>query len=315
MTQPPERLCHSHTFDQHNPLAEKNTLRALILTLVMMVIEISGGWYFNSMALLADGWHMSSHVLALGLALLAYRLTQRFAGDVRFTFGPWKIEVLGGYTGAILLLMVAALMFYHSIERLITPGEIHYNETIAIAAVGLVVNLICAWWLRDGHSHHHSHSHHHDHHSHSHNHSHQDLNLRSAYLHVITDAATSVLAIIALLGGKFWGADWLDPLMGIVGGVLVAVWATGLIKESGRALVDAEMGAPITDEVREVIARSPIPAEIVDLHVWRVGRGSYACILSLHTTSETSPEYFKTLLRQHEELVHITIELFTRKED
>ena len=314
MSQTPQRLCHTHTFDQHNPLAEKNTLRALILTIVMMVIEITGGWYFNSMALLADGWHMSSHVLALGLALLAYKLTQRFAGDVRFTFGPWKIEVLGGYTGAILLLMVALLMFYHSIERLLSPGEIHYNEAIAIAIVGLVVNLICAWWLKDGHSHGHSHDHSHDHTHHNHSH-HQDLNLRSAYLHVITDAATSVLAIIALIGGKLWGAAWLDPVMGIVGGILVAVWAIGLLKESGRALVDAEMGAPITDEVREVIAASPIKAEIVDLHVWRVGRGSYACILSLHTTSDVSPDYFKELLGVHEELVHITIEMYARSND
>lgn len=310
MTQP-ERLCHSHTLDQHNPLAEKNTLRALVLTLVMMIIEIGGGWYFNSMALLADGWHMSSHVLALGLALLAYRLTRHFAGDVRFTFGPWKIEVLGGYTGAILLLMVAVMMFYHSIERLISPGEIHYNEAIIIAVVGLAVNLICAWWLKDGHSHHHHHDH--AHHGH-HHHGHQDLNLRSAYLHVITDAATSVLAIIALIGGKLWGAAWLDPMMGIVGGALVAIWAIGLLKESGRVLVDAEMGAPITDEVREVIAQSPIAARLIDLHVWRIGKGSYACILSLQTATEVSPDYFRDLLSVHEELTHVTVELYTQNQ-
>lgn len=296
-------LGHSHIFDQRNPLAEKNTRRALILTLVMMVIEILGGWYFNSMALLADGWHMSSHVMALGLALLAYQLAQRFAGDTRFTFGTWKIEVLGGYTGAILLLLVAGLMFYHSIERLIFPGEIHFDEAIIIAIVGLLVNLLCAWWLKDGHNH--------DHHDHHHGHSHQDLNLRSAYLHVVTDAATSVLAIIALLGGKLWGLAWLDPVMGIVGGVLVAIWAVGLLKESGRALVDAEMGAPITDEVREVIDASPIKAEITDLHVWRVGKGSYACILSLTTEADVSANYFKEQLGVHEELVHITIELHT----
>lgn len=301
------RICHSHHIDPHNPLAEKNTLRALVLTLVMMIVEISGGWYFNSMALLADGWHMSSHVMALGLALLAYKLTQYFARDARFTFGAWKIEVLGGYTGAILLLLVAGLMFYHSIVRLFNPGEIHYNEAIFIALVGLAVNLLCAWWLKDGH-------HHHDHHGDEHHHKHhQDLNLRSAYLHVVTDAMTSVFAIVALIGGKYWGLAWLDPVMGIVGGVLVAIWALGLFMTSGRALVDAEMGAPITAEIREVIAASDIAADIIDLHVWRVGRASYACILTLETTSSATPDYFKQQLCVHEELVHVTIEIQMRK--
>jgi cation diffusion facilitator family transporter len=298
---------------QTNPLAEKNTLRAVILTAVMMVVEILGGWYYNSMALLADGWHMSSHVVALGLALFAYVIARKLAQDGRFSFGVWKIEVLGGYTSAILLLLVAVAMFYQSAARLIAPVAIHYNEAIILAGVGLLVNLICAWWLKDGHHHHHEHDHHHehshDHHHHEHAHGHEDLNLRAAYMHVVADAATSVLAIIALFGGKLLGANWLDPVMGIVGGVLVAVWALGLLRTSGRALLDAEMDAPVVEEIREVVAASPVPAEIRDLHVWRVGRNQYACVLSLITNANADAEFFKQQLQVHEELVHITIEL------
>lgn len=305
------KTCHHPIQPQTNPLAEKNTLRALILTAVMMIIEIIGGWYYNSMALLADGWHMSSHVVALGLALFAYVIARKLAQDGRFSFGVWKIEVLGGYTSAILLLLVAVTMFYQSAERLIAPVAIHYNEAITLAIVGLLVNLICAWWLKDGH-HHHEHDHHHDDshaHHHEHSHAHEDLNLRAAYMHVVADAATSVLAIIALFGGKLFGADWLDPVMGIVGGVLVAVWALGLLRTSGRALLDAEMDAPVVEEIREVIAASSVPAEIRDLHVWRVGRNQYACVLSLTTHANVNAEFFKQQLRAHDELVHITIEL------
>jgi cation diffusion facilitator family transporter len=310
------KTCHHPIQTLTNPLAEKNTLRAVILTAAMMVIEIIGGWYYNSMALLADGWHMSSHVVALGLALFAYVIARKLAQDGRFSFGVWKIEVLGGYTSAILLLLVAVTMFYHSAERLINPAQIHYNEAIALAVVGLLVNLICAWWLKDGHHHHHEHDHHHDNshahhheHTHTHTHGHEDLNLRAAYMHVVADAATSVLAIIALFGGKLFGADWLDPVMGIVGGFLVAVWALGLLRTSGRALLDAEMDAPVVAEIREVIGASPVPAEIRDLHVWRVGRNQYACVLSLMTQANTDAEIFKQQLQVHEELVHITIEI------
>lgn len=296
---------HTHVFDQGNPLAERNTLLAVILTAIMMVAEICGGWLFNSMALLADGWHMSSHTLALGLSVLAYGAARRFAHDPRFAFGTWKIEVLGGYTSAVFLVMVAVLMLYQSVERLIAPTPIHYNQAIAIAVVGLVVNLACAWLLGGGQSHEH-HGHHHDEQTHAHHH---DLNLRSAYLHVIADAATSVLAILALTGGKYFGANWLDPVMGIVGAGLVAIWAYGLLRDTGRVLLDAEMDAPVVAEIREVIAASPVPAEISDLHVWRVGKGKYACILSLVTTEAMVSEYFKQQLRIHEELVHISVEV------
>lgn len=303
---------HSHVFDEGNPLAERNTRWAVVVTAVMMVAEIVGGWVYNSMALLADGWHMSSHVLALGLAAVAYAAARRLAHDPRFAFGTWKIEVLSGYTSALMLLGVAALMLFQSAERLISPMVIRYDQAIVLAVIGLLVNLVCAWLLKDGHAHH---GHHHGHgetgaHDHHHAHSHEhDLNLRSAYVHVITDAATSVLAIVALTGGKYWGADWLDPVMGIVGGVLVAVWAVALLRETGRILLDAEMDAPVVDAVRDAIDNSPVEATITDLHVWRVGKGKYACILSLAVAENVGAEYFRHRLGIHEELVHVTIEV------
>lgn len=295
---------HSHQFDSGNPLAERNTRRAMWLTAAMMIVEIAGGWWFNSMAVLADGWHMSSHALALGLSVFAYGFARRYAHSERFAFGTWKVEILGGYTSAILLLGVAGLMAFQSVGRLLTPSPIHYDEAIVIAIVGLAVNLICAWWLRDRHDHGHDHAHHD--HGHSHHH---DLNLRSAYLHVIADAATSVLAIIALFGGKLWGAAWLDPVMGIVGAALVTAWAVNLLRASGRVLLDAEMDAPVVAEVREVIEQGGVPARVTDLHVWRVGRGKYACVVSVVTSSGKDAEFFRQALRVHEELVHVTVEV------
>ena len=305
-TQTSDRWQHSHQFHTSNLGAERKTRLAVWLTAVMMVAEIAGGWFFNSMALLADGWHMSSHALALGLSLLAYAAARRYAADRRFAFGTWKIEILGGYSSALLLLGVAGLMVFQSVERLLTPGPIHYDEAIFIAVIGLAVNLICAWLLRDDHHHHdhHGHDHHHDH-----GHHHDDLNLRSAYLHVVADAATSVLAIVALLAGKFWGASWLDPVMGLVGALLVALWARGLLRDTGRVLLDAEMDAPVVEEIREVVAQLPVPASITDLHVWRVGKAQYACILGLATSSALSADSVRQALAVHEELAHITVEV------
>jgi cation diffusion facilitator family transporter len=313
---------HTHRFDDGNPLAERRTRQALYLTAAMMVVEIFGGWWFNSMAVLADGWHMSSHALALGMAAFAYACARRYAHDGRFAFGTWKIEILGGYTSAIALLGVALLMAVQSTERLFSPSSIHYNQAIGIAVVGLVVNLVCAWWLHDskgGHSHGHDHAHahghaHHDHDHHGHGHGHHhghadDLNLRSAYLHVIADAATSVLAIVALIGGKVWGAAWLDPLMGLVGAVLVTVWAIGLLRDTSRILLDAQMDAPVVAEVREVIEQGPWQASLADLHVWQVGRGKYAVVASVVTTGDVTADVVREALSVHEELVHVTVEV------
>ncbi len=296
---------HSHAFNEGNPLAERRTRWAVALTAGMMVAEIAGGLAYNSMALLADGWHMSSHTLALGVAALAYLLARRLASDRRFAFGTWKIEILGGFTSALLLLLIALSMAYHSLERLLSPSTIHYDQAIVIAIVGLAVNLACARLLHAGNAHH-QHDHAHDH---AHGHAHEDLNLRSAYLHVLADAVTSVLAIFALFGGKLWGADWLDPLMGIAGSALVAVWAIALLNWTGRVLLDAEMDAPVVAEIREVIAASLVPARITDLHVWRVAAGKYACILGLAVDGDASAADFHRLLAIHEELVHVTVEL------
>ena len=292
---------HSHAFDEGNPLAERNTRWAVVLTAVMMVAEITGGYVFNSMALLADGWHMSSHALALGLSMMAYVAARHFAHNTRFAFGTWKIEVLAGYTSALLLVLVAGLMLFQSVERLLSPSIIHYDQAIAIAFIGLLVNLTCVWLLKGSHGYDHPHA--------DHKHHQQDLNLRSAYVHVIADAATSVLAIIALVAGKFWGASWLDPVMGIVGAGLVAQWAYGLMRDSGLILLDAEMNAPVVEEIREVIATNPAKSIISDLHVWRVGKGKYACIVSLVTDTDASPDYFRRAIGIHEELVHITVEV------
>ena len=297
-------LAHSHNFDASNPIAQKNTLYATLLTFTMMVFEIVGGLYFNSMALLADGWHMSSHALALGMAFTAYVMATKYAHDFRFNFGTYKIEVLGGYTSAILLLVVAFFMAYHSIERLFNPVQIAYQEAIAIAVLGLIVNLVCAWLLKDDH-HHHGHDHH-EHHRHDHRH---DMNLKAAYLHVLADAMTSVLAIVALLGGMLWGANWLDPVMGIVGSVLVFIWAVGLIQQSGKILLDATMDEPIVQEIIDVINTLEEKISIKDLHVWQVGKGKYGCILTLCAQTPLSIEQVKHELSIHEELVHVSIEL------
>lgn len=219
--------------------------------------------------------------------------------------------MLGGYSSALLLGMVAVLMLVQSVEHLLHPAPIHYNQAIPIAVVGLLVNLLCAWLLKDGH-HHHGHGHAHGHgHGHGHDHAdgHHDLNLRSAYVHVVADAATSVLAIMALLGGKFLNIGWLDPVMGIVGAMLVAQWAVSLLRQSGRVLLDADMDAPVVQEIREVVADKLLGSTITDLHVWRVGKGRYACILGLVTDKPLTPAVVRGHLAIHEELVHITVEI------
>jgi cation diffusion facilitator family transporter len=277
------------------------------ITATMMVAEIWAGWSFNSMALLADGWHMSSHAIAIGLSAFAYVAARRYANDARFAFGTWKIEVLGGFASALLLLVIAVLMAVGSIERLIAPQDIQFPQAIAVALVGLVVNIVCAVILERGHDHH-EHAHEHEHHGHSHGH---DLNLRSAYLHVIADAATSALAVVALVGGMSFGWNWLDPIMGIVGAGLVAVWAWGLLRDSARVLLDSEMNHPLADEIRAALrSDDDHETQIADLHLWRVGKNRFACILSLVTHDHgLTPGSVKQRLQEHPELAHVTVEI------
>ena len=274
----------------------------------MMVIEIAAGWWLNSMALLADGWHMSSHALAIGLSVVAYVTVRRYSSDPRFTFGTWKIEILGGFASAICLLGVAALMVFGSIERIVFPQVIQYREAIVIAVLGLIVNLVCAWIL--GRAHHHDHGHAH---AHAHHHdAHHDLNLKSAYLHVVADAATSILAILALFGGWIYGWSWLDPVTGLVGAALVAVWARGLIVETGKVLLDREMDHPVVQEIREAVEAGSSSGvdKIVDLHVWRVGKQVYSCAMTIVTNDQTlTPEIVRQRISIHEEIVHSTIEI------
>ena len=348
-----------HSFTQGNPVAERRTRWVMWLTLVVMVLEIAGGWIFNSMALMADGWHMSSHAFALGLTVFAYRMAARYARDRRFAFGTWKMEILGGYTSALLLVGVAVTMLVESVERMVNPLPIGYDQAIATAVLGLAVNLVSAWMLKDDHHHHgHSHGHAHDHahaHATSHGHdehahgAHADLNLRAAYIHVLTDAATSILAILALFGGKWWGASWLDPLMGIVGAVLVGVWAKGLLRDCALVLLDAEMDNPLTERIARTLTGAAMPVKVQDLHLWRVANDKYACIVALQVASPAmtpppvadvaakdrcpqdatksttegshhhgtdagwqprpAPDYFRRLLSAHPELVHITVEV------
>jgi cation diffusion facilitator family transporter len=303
-------LAHEHAFDAGNPAAERGTRIVMWITATMMVIEIIAGWWFNSMALLADGWHMSSHALAIGMSAFAYAAARRYAHDRRFAFGTWKIEVLAGFASAVFLIGIAVLMVVGSIERLIAPQPIRYGEAIAIAMLGLAVNVACALILgRSGERHGHPGDGHAHGHAHVHGHQH-DLNLKSAYLHVVADAATSVLAIVALAGGWFYGWAWLDPLMGIVGAVLILIWARGLVIETGKVLLDREMDHPVVDEIREVVEQGPERTRIADLHVWRVGRGAYACAMTVLTED---PALTASVLRKrvsiHEEVVHSTIEI------
>ena len=297
---------HSHEFDSGNPAAERNTWRVVCLAAVMMVIEIAAGWWSGSMALLADGWHMSTHVAALGITAGAYWLARQYARDARFAFGTFKIEVLGGFASAIILSLVALLMVAESIERLFAPQSIHYEQALVVAVIGLVVNLASVWLLGDGHTGCHSHDHGHDRDSPSDRH--HDLNLRAAYVHVLADAATSVLAIVALLGGKYWNCAWLDPTMGIVGAVLVGVWSSGLIRATSRVLLDCEMDHALVATIREVI-ESDGESRVSDLHLWRVGRVHFACIVAVVAREPRTADAYRQQLRPHEQLVHVTVEV------
>ena len=365
---------HEHVFDTTNSAAESGTRTVMWISAAMMVIEIVCGYALNSMALLADGWHMSSHTLAIGLSALAYAAARKYAKDPRFAFGTWKIEVLGGFTSAIFLLGVALTMLVSSLERLYAPQAIAHLEAVWVAVLGLVVNLVCAMILAksgQGHDHHgHSHHNHHDHHDHDHDNDHDhdhdqghhahpadaphapktghvspgdhtghahavastvsvnpltsevqahlsaaqghDLNLRSAYIHILADAATSVLAIVSLLLGWAYGWDLLDPLVGILGGILIALWSKNLLKETAKVLLDCEMDHPKYDQVKRCILDlvGGQEAALADLHVWRVGKKNFSCALVVVTSdAQVTPRLIRAKLLALGGIAHSTIEV------
>ena len=289
---------------------ERKVWLVIALTASMMLVEISAGTIYGSMALVADGWHMSTHAGAMLITALAYRFARKHAGNPRFTFGTGKLGDLAGFASAIVLALIALLIGWESLVRLTQPIHIDFNQAIAVAVVGLGVNLVCAWLLKDDHAHHHHHGHEH-HHSNDEHHAPgkgRDNNLRAAYLHVLADALTSVLAILALLLGRSYGWTWADPAMGVVGALVIARWSWGLIRDSGSVLLDAAAeGQDVRQEIREAMA--PTGSQVTDLHVWQVGPGHFAAIVSLMAREPREPAHYKALLAHIHELSHVTVEV------
>lgn len=309
---------HTHTFETDRPAhGERRTRWVVAITVTMMVVEIVAGMAFGSMALLADGWHMGTHAAALSVAVFAYVYARRHAADPRYSFGTGKVGALGGFASAVGLAVVALLVLLESGARLAAPVSIRFDEAIGVATVGLVVNLVCAWLLRD-HDHHHDHGHGHEHehghdgidvqHEHGHGERHRDHNLRAAYLHVLADALTSVFAIAALLTGKMFGWTWMDPMMGIVGALVIARWSVGLLRETSAVLLDAEVDTRRRDAIRHAI-ESAGDDRVSDLHVWRVGPRHLAAIVSVVAAAPCSPAAYKERLRSFPDLAHVTIEV------
>jgi len=297
---------HDHVFaqDRIRP-GEKRTLIVVLITASMMVVEIGAGLAFGSMALLADGLHMASHAAALGIAFLAYVIARRLAADERFSFGTGKLNSLAGFASAVLLLGFAVIMVTESTSRFINPVTISYDHALIVAVLGLVVNALSAWIFAatpHDHADHHEHAHGHDH---AHHHDH---NLRAAYLHVLADALTSVLAIIALLAAKFYGANWLDPFMGIVGAALVARWSYGLIRESAKVLLDRQAGSSVMTSIRECLERGT-DDRVTDLHCWSIGHGIYAADVAIVSDAPKSPDEYRSLIPAELGVVHATIEV------
>jgi cation diffusion facilitator family transporter len=293
---------HEHNFSGDTSSAEKRTRRVVVLTGGMMLVEIIAGYFFHSMALVADGWHMGTHVAAFVLAAVAYSYGRRHAKDARFTFGTGKVGVLGAFTSAIVLSLIAVIIAADSIHRFVVPQMIHFREAIIIAVVGLFVNLLSAFLLKDDHHHHH--------HGHAHEH-HHDLNLKAAYLHVLADTFTALGAVVALTTGYFLGWVWLDPAMGLVGTVVIVSWAWTLLRDSGSILLDrvpASSDLPVV--IREGIENDG-DSRISDLHIWQVGVNKFAAIVSIVAHHPKTPEEYRQVLRIHKELVHVNIEVQT----
>ena len=315
-----ETTQHSHIHDPRDPTAlehdhvflganqERNERRVwlvIALTTTMMVLEITAGHWFGSMALIADGWHMSTHAAAMLIAVLAYRYARKNADNRAFTFGTGKVGDLAGFASAVILALIALLIGWESFQRLVEPVPISFNQAIMVAVIGLVVNLVSAWLLRDDHHHHHHHDHDHHHHGHGHG---RDNNLRAAYLHVLADALTSVLAIVALLLGRAYGWSWADPVMGIVGAIVISRWSWGLIKDSGGVLLDrVPGGGRVETKVRDAIETDG--DTITDLHVWQIGPGHYSVIAAIASDAPKSIAKYKAMLKHVDHVSHITVEV------
>jgi cation diffusion facilitator family transporter len=293
------RWQHHHAFGtEARTRGERRTLWVVGLTLTMMAVEIAAGIAFGSMALLADGWHMGTHAAALGVAVFAYVYARRHADDPRYSFGTGKVGALGGFASATGLAVVSLLIFGESAQRLASPVAIRFDEAIAVACVGLAVNVICALLLREEHHHEGGPA----------DHAHRDHNLRGAYLHVLADALTSLLAIAALSTGKLFGWTWMDPVMGLVGSLVIARWSYGLLRDTSGVLLDAELSEARREAIREAI-ESDADSRVADLHFWRVGPRHLAAIVSVVAHAPREPEHYKRLLARQHDLVHLTVEV------
>jgi cation diffusion facilitator family transporter len=290
---------HDHDFHIDSTRAERRTRWVVALTAATMGVEITAGYLFGSMALLADGWHMGTHVAALGISLFAYRYARRHADTARFSFGTGKVGALGGFASAVALAVVALLMGMESVERLIAPQPIRFNEAILVASLGLMVNLLSAALLHGAHGHAHNHGHDHGHHDH---------NLRAAYLHVVADALTSLLAIVALITGKYFGWIWMDAAMGLVGAALITRWGYGLVKETSGVLLDSTPDSATLDDVRRRV-EADADNRLSDLHLWRLGPRDCAAIVAIVTHHPRPPAHYKALLEGVPGLVHVTVEV------
>ncbi|MBW2308927.1 MAG: CDF family Co(II)/Ni(II) efflux transporter DmeF [Deltaproteobacteria bacterium] len=292
---------HAHDFTIFNRLGERKTKQVIALTASTMVIEIAAGLVYGSMALLADGWHMGTHVAALGITVFAYRYARRHADNPYYSFGTGKVSVIGGYASAIALAVVALLMAVESILRLISPQAIQFNEAIAVAFVGLGVNLVSAFIL---------HGHHQRDHEYRANNAHpgHDHNLRAAYLHVLADTLTSMLAIIALLTGKAFGWIWMDATMGIVGAVVISRWSYGLLRDTAEILLDGAVDPETVSAIRSAI-ESDADTRVADLHVWQVGPDHVAAIISVVTHYPRSPKHYKEIVSRFGDISHVTVEV------
>ncbi|MHB8151234.1 MAG: CDF family Co(II)/Ni(II) efflux transporter DmeF [Desulfobulbia bacterium] len=292
---------HPHDFAVIQEHGEKRTGQVLVITAITMLFEIGAGMAYGSMALLADGWHMGTHVAAFLITIFAYRFAKKHANNTAFAFGTGKVGVLGGFASAIALIVVALVMLIESGQRILAPHPIHFNEAIGVAALGLLVNIACAFLLQDHHDHDHGHGEDDHHHHHDHN-------LKAAYLHVMADALTSVLAIGALISGKYFGWHWLDPLMGIVGALVISRWAYSLVRETGGILLDGSINAATLGAIKEKI-EGALDNRIADMHIWKVGPAHYAAILSIVTHYPQKIDYYKELLRDFPNLAHLTVEI------